>query len=437
MDNPSRVFVSGIPVRIEKQGIMDFFSQFGAIKYCKIKKNSKTGRSLGYAYITFEDSMIAQSLINKQIEFEGRICECREVVKKEELVQTMEEERKRKLLVYELHPKVTNEILSQYFSQLASISHAYVLKDTESEFNKGYGYVAFESQEALHEFVKRRPTLHLLGCQVRYSDHMKTPPKRRRPKPVEPISQGTNLLKTASTNSILKVASAAHKLKDLQILERTERSLCENSESELADQIRSSLPELILSGTEGLPAVSQSSRLHSPQSAVKSAFGRVNTQILDINFLSKDQMSQASSSGEDSIEQIISLTCVREQPEKTKQMKYYSPWGHGTTQKHEKKFYAKCSQANDHLVYGYDQNKLSEIQSTDAQDQIYDDGPSENETHFMKPTNSGYKRVKRVDDSTMNKIHDYFSPHQRLEENYKYNGLTKVAYIHGSTTASQ
>lgn len=85
MEGQNRIFVGGIPVRVEKTAIVDFFSQFGRIRHCKIKKNSKTGRSLGYAYITFEDSQATKQLLNKQIEFCGCICEFKSVFKKDEL----------------------------------------------------------------------------------------------------------------------------------------------------------------------------------------------------------------------------------------------------------------------------------------------------------------------------------------------------------------
>ena len=428
MDNPSRLFVSGIPVRVDKQGIMDFFSQFGAIKYCKIKKNSKTGRSLGYAYITFEDPVIAQSLVNRQIEFEGRICECREVVKKEELLETMELERKKKLLVYELHPKVTNEILLEQFQKLTSVSHAYVLKDPESEFNKGYGYVAFPTQEALQEFVKRRPVIHILGYLVRYSDHMKTPPKRRRPqKPVQTFIRGdpsydhSSMSKISCSNSVLPLLAS-----DTIISSRSGAY----GFGMMSEHMMMYPPQALCSLNSTSPAEKfEVNGLQSPHSETTTLGGVY--QDSDKLVPSKHTNSKLNSSSEDS-EGLINLSSIVEQNSKPSKSTLYSPWGWSRPCKLDKISKKQHSQNGD-LQNGTERthHKMAELE-----DQIFDGAHSVNGSHFIKPTNLGYSRIKRVDERTMILIQDFFAAHQEVQENYKYNGLTKVAYVHGSAAVN-
>lgn len=72
----------------------------------------------------------------------------------------------------------------------------------------------------------------------------------------------------------------------------------------------------------------------------------------------------------------------------------------------------------------------------ELEDQIFDGAHSVNGSHFIKPTNLGYSRIKRVDERTMSLIQDFFAAHQEVQENYKYNGLTKVAYVHGSAAVN-
>jgi RNA recognition motif-containing protein len=179
MEGQNRIFVGGIPVRVEKITIVDFFSQFGRIRHCKIKKNSKTGRSLGYAYITFEESQATKQLLNKQIEFCGRICEFKPVFKKDELKDKITKDKLKKLLVYELDPATTNKELHDLFASLTSISHAYVVKDPNSHLNLGYGYVVFEDGEKVEEFCKRMLAISFLGKQIKYSNELHVPPKKK------------------------------------------------------------------------------------------------------------------------------------------------------------------------------------------------------------------------------------------------------------------
>lgn len=179
MDNQNRIFVGGIPVRVDKKEIVDFFSQYGRILHCKIKKNSKTGRSLGYAYLTFEDPQATKALINKQIEFFGRICECKQVFKKEELKDELLKEKGKKLLVYKLDPTVTNLELKTLFDSLTSISHAYVVKDPDSDLNLGYGYVVFHTKEEVDDFSRQNLVIMLKGKQVLYTNQSHLPPKKQ------------------------------------------------------------------------------------------------------------------------------------------------------------------------------------------------------------------------------------------------------------------
>lgn len=190
MEAQNRIFVGGIPVRVDKKTIVDFFSQYGKVKYCKIKKNSKTGRSLGYAYLTFEQAESLQQLVNRQIEFCGRICECKQVFRKTELRDELVKEKRKKLLVYDLDPLLSNNDLKEYFESLTSISHAYVVKDPENTLNKGYGYVVFLSEEDLEKFCSKKLTLKLGSKQLKYSNEFHLPPKKKK----------DGCLKTSSNN---------------------------------------------------------------------------------------------------------------------------------------------------------------------------------------------------------------------------------------------
>lgn len=204
MDAQNRVFVGGIPVRVDKKAIIDFFGQFGKIKYCKVKKNSKTGRSLGYAYLTFEGPEALQELVNRQIEFCGRICECKQVFRKTELKEELAKEKRRKLLVFDLDQKTTNVDLKAYFESLTSISHAYVVKDPESVLNKGYGYVVFNKEEDLVAFCDKQLALSIDGRPIKYSKDFHIPPKKKE-QSARPIS---HMSEKGSAQTVNKRAGA-------------------------------------------------------------------------------------------------------------------------------------------------------------------------------------------------------------------------------------
>lgn len=207
MEGTSRIFVGGLPVRVEKSGIVDFFQQFGEIRHCKIKKNSKTGRSLGYAYITFENAESANKLLNTQIEFCGRVCECKPVFNKHELREKMSCEKKKKLLVYQLSPVTTNNDLKELFEKFASISHAFVVKDPDSQLSLGYGYVIFHSESDLEEFCSRKLSLKLLGQMIEYTNQAHVPPKKKSRENKDPGLSAMNSEKDGNHLQSLSIGS--------------------------------------------------------------------------------------------------------------------------------------------------------------------------------------------------------------------------------------
>lgn len=208
MESENRVYVGGIPVRTEKEAIVDFFRRFGAVKYCKLKKNSKTGRSLGYAYLTFQQAEVARALVNRQIEFCGRICECKPIFKKAELRSELERERRKRLLVYDIDPTITNDDLQNMFSSLATISHAYVVKEQDSSLNKGYGFVVFHSEQNLNAFIASKREIRLRDQLVQYSKELSLPPKKASEASTLGLSKKGDSNSTATkTNQLLSTLS--------------------------------------------------------------------------------------------------------------------------------------------------------------------------------------------------------------------------------------
>lgn len=59
----NQIYVGNLPYRIREQEITTFFSQYGNVQDAKIVKNIKTGRSRGYAFVTFEKASEANDAL--------------------------------------------------------------------------------------------------------------------------------------------------------------------------------------------------------------------------------------------------------------------------------------------------------------------------------------------------------------------------------------
>ena len=48
-----QIYVGNLPYTVNEADLRQYFNQYGAIEYIKMVKNHKTGRSKGYAFITY------------------------------------------------------------------------------------------------------------------------------------------------------------------------------------------------------------------------------------------------------------------------------------------------------------------------------------------------------------------------------------------------
>lgn len=168
MDKSYKLFVGGLPVRVDKEVIVEFFTKYGTVLNCKLKKNQQTGRSLGFAYLNMKEKEAFDRLLNESVEFQGRVIEVKPVWKKKELGDKLEEEKRKKLFVSNLPMGITNEDLVDYFSQFGSIQNAFIIKDPETNQNKNYGYVIFKEVEDLEAvFANTEPHFLRPGFELK------------------------------------------------------------------------------------------------------------------------------------------------------------------------------------------------------------------------------------------------------------------------------
>lgn len=167
-----RLYVGGISIRTTKEELIEFFSQFGNLLHCKAKKNSKTGKLLGHAILTFEDPKVVQKLAGTQIMIKERVCECREVLKNDALKEAIIKNKNRNLQVYDIDKNVSNQEFIEAFKHFSGFSHAYLLKNptvSGPKQNKGSGFVVFKSEEDLLSFIKQSPKIKFNRKTVKYS----------------------------------------------------------------------------------------------------------------------------------------------------------------------------------------------------------------------------------------------------------------------------
>jgi RNA-binding protein Musashi len=61
-----------------------YFSQFGEVFHCLLMRDTITGKSRGFGYVTMKDSLIIEKILNKERHFiEGKEVECKIAIPKD------------------------------------------------------------------------------------------------------------------------------------------------------------------------------------------------------------------------------------------------------------------------------------------------------------------------------------------------------------------
>ncbi len=69
----NQVYVGNIPYHVKDYELKKFFGQFGAVRQTRVVKNTRTGRSKGFAFITFANARDAnQALTANGQDMKGR-----------------------------------------------------------------------------------------------------------------------------------------------------------------------------------------------------------------------------------------------------------------------------------------------------------------------------------------------------------------------------
>lgn len=163
-----RLFVGGLPVRAQRDSIIEFFSKYGTVLSLKLKINQSTGRSLGFAYLNIREKQAYDQLLNQNVVFQGRVIEVKPQWNRKELTQKLEEEKNKKIFVSNLPGDITNHELASYFENFGEVKNAFVIKDPDTLRNKNYGYIIFMESETIEKaFLYRHPHFIRLGIEVR------------------------------------------------------------------------------------------------------------------------------------------------------------------------------------------------------------------------------------------------------------------------------
>ena len=153
------MFVGGLNWDTSEESLRRYFGQFGPISSCTVMRDSASGRSRGFAFVTFSDPKSVNAVMVREHFLDGKIIDPKRAIPRPE------QSRTQKCFVGGLPQSVTQDSFKQLFQQFGHVLDSTVMMDKDTGRPRGFGFVTFENDEGVENTLAHQP-LMLDGKQI-------------------------------------------------------------------------------------------------------------------------------------------------------------------------------------------------------------------------------------------------------------------------------
>ena len=156
-----KLFIRNLKFKTKKYDLEEYFSSFGDIEEVELPVTKVTGRSKGFAFVTFQDESAAKRALNHPHTFEGRELTLAYATDNPPPAQC----RTNVICVKNVTPEIDREQIMEHFSNFGAVLAVDLPVDPTTNKRHPYCFVHFTYEEEAEEAVKNR--IQALGnCSV-------------------------------------------------------------------------------------------------------------------------------------------------------------------------------------------------------------------------------------------------------------------------------
>ncbi|KAJ6007970.1 hypothetical protein N7540_011946 [Penicillium herquei] len=152
------MFIGGLNWETTDQSLRDYFSQFGEVQECTVMRDSATGRSRGFGFLTFRDAKTVNTVMVKEHYLDGKIIDPKRAIPRDE------QEKTSKIFVGGVSQEATEQDFKHFFMQFGRVVDATLMIDKDTGRPRGFGFVTFDSETAVENALSR--PLEILGKTI-------------------------------------------------------------------------------------------------------------------------------------------------------------------------------------------------------------------------------------------------------------------------------
>lgn len=153
-----KLFIGGLTPNTTEDHLKDYYSAWGEIVDVVVMKDSQSGRSRGFGFVTYkEPEMVDSAQANRPHEIDGKIVEAKRAMPREDSSSAESHMTVKKLYVGGLKKDITTDDLREYFSKFGKIVECEVVKSRETNVSRGFGFVTFDDYDPVDKAILYKP----------------------------------------------------------------------------------------------------------------------------------------------------------------------------------------------------------------------------------------------------------------------------------------
>lgn len=138
-----KMFIGGLNWETTEDGLRDYFSKYGHVIDLKIMKDSNTGRSRGFGFLTFDQPSSVDEVVKTQHILDGKVIDPKRSIPREE------QDKTGKIFVGGIGADVRPKEFEEFFATYGNIIDAQLMLDKDTGRSRGFGFVTYDSPEAV------------------------------------------------------------------------------------------------------------------------------------------------------------------------------------------------------------------------------------------------------------------------------------------------
>ncbi|XP_004304654.1 PREDICTED: nuclear pore membrane glycoprotein 210-like [Fragaria vesca subsp. vesca] len=176
-----KIFIGGLARETTTAQFVKHFGNYGEIIDSVIMKDRKTGQPRGFGFVTYADPSVVDTVIEETHVINGKQVEIKRTIPRGAMGS--KDFKTKKIFVGGIPTTVNEDEFSDFFSQFGEVKEHQIMRDHSTGRSRGFGFVTFETEQAVDNLLDKGNKLEFAGAQVEIK---KAEPKKQTTLPPPP-----------------------------------------------------------------------------------------------------------------------------------------------------------------------------------------------------------------------------------------------------------